>query len=314
MKVVHGLEAFPTPVRPVCVALGTFDGLHRGHRAIIDAVRAAASARGGDAVVTTFDPHPLKVIAPPPGPFLLSTLDERIALFDETGVDGVVVIPFDARLREVEASDWLDLVAGRLGARHLVVSSNHTFGRKRRGTVPMLQEWALARGLEVTIVPPVRHGGEIVSSSAIRDRLRGGDVRQAGAWLGRWYVVSGAVVRGEGRGRRLGIPTANVEVPEDKLVPARGVYAAYATVDATTHQAAVNIGVRPTFGGVTQALEAHLLDTSLDLHGKVLELAFAERLRDEISFDGPDALLRQIRTDIESARRVLGTMPKPGTI
>jgi riboflavin kinase/FMN adenylyltransferase len=308
VNVVRGLESFRLGGRPVCVALGTFDGVHRGHRAIIDTVRAAAAARGGEALATTFDPHPLKVIAPPSEPFLLSTLDERLLLFERAGVDGVVVIRFDATLRGVEAREWLDMIGGRLRARHLVVSSNHTFGKNRQGTIGVLREWAAARDVEIAVVPAVRDGDEAISSSAIRDRLRRGDVRQAATWLGRHYSVSGTVVEGEGRGRRLGIPTANVSVPEDKLVPARGVYAAYATVRGTTHPAAVNIGVRPTFGASTRTVEAHLIDADVALYGEVLTLAFADRLRDEVSFDGPAALVRQIQTDIAAARRVLGTV------
>jgi len=308
VNVVRGLEAFQPRARPVCVALGTFDGLHRGHRAIIDTVRAAAAARGGEAVATTFDPHPLQVIAPPGEPFLLSTLDERFVLFERAGVDGVVVIRFDAALREVEAREWLDMVAGRLRACHLVVSSNHTFGKHRQGTIGVLQAWAAARGVELTVVPAVRDGDGAVSSSAIRERLRRGDVRQAGLWLGRHYTASGPVVEGEGRGRRLGIPTANVRVPKDKLVPARGVYAAYGTVGGTTYPAAVNIGVRPTFGGAAQRVEAHLIDADLTIYGEVLTLSFVERLRDEISFDGPAALIRQVETDIGAARLILGSI------
>jgi riboflavin kinase/FMN adenylyltransferase len=311
VNVIRGLEAFRPGARPVCVALGTFDGVHRGHRAIVYTLRAAAAARGGEAFVTTFDPHPLRVIAPPSEPFLLSTLDERLALFERTGVDGVVVIRFDATLRGVEAREWLDTIAGRLQARHLVVSSNHTFGKNRQGTVGVLREWAAARDVEMTVVPAVRDGEEAVSSSAIRDRLRRGDVRQAAAWLGRHYTVSGPVIEGEGRGRRLGIPTANVSVPVDKLVPARGVYAAHATVRGTTYQAAVNIGVRPTFGGTAQTVEAHLIDADVALYGETLTLAFAERLRDEMSFDGPAALARQVQKDIEESRRRLGLVEIP---
>lgn len=309
MKVVVGLETFAPPPGPVCVALGTFDGLHLGHRAVIDAVRAVAQRSGGQAVATTFDPHPLAIIAPPPEPFLLSTLDERIALFAATGIDALVVIPFDARLREIEAEEWLELLERHLAASHLVVSSNHTFGRNRRGTVAMLHDWARARRVEVVIVPPVRDGDEVVSSSGIRALLRRGDVRRAAAGLGRWYSLSGPVVRGEGRGRRLGIPTANIHVPRTKLVPARGVYAAYATVGGATYRSAVNIGVRPTFGGSTQTVEAHLLGAEGDLYDQVLTVALVDRLRPEMAFSGPESLVSQVSQDVQSAARLLSDVP-----
>ena len=309
MKVVYGIDGFQVTSRPVCVAIGTFDGLHRGHQAVIQMARETAARSSGEAVVTTFDPHPLSIIAPPADPFLLSTLDERIALFEATGVDALVILRFDQRLREIQAPDWLELIAGRLGARHIVVSSNHTFGQHRQGTVGVLQAWAAARNIGVAVVPPVADAGQIISSSTIRERLRRGDVPQAAVSLGRWYGVTGVVIRGEGRGRRLGVPTANVEVPREKLVPARGVYAAYATLAGDSYPAAVNIGVRPTFGGQVVAVEAHLLGVDLDLYGRVLTLGFVERLRDERAFPGPEALLVQIQADIASTQRLLAVRP-----
>ncbi len=305
MTVVTGLEAYRAPARPVCLALGTFDGLHRGHRAVVDATTAAAARRSGEAVATTFDPHPVVVIAPPRGPFLLSTMDERIGLFESTGIDTLVVVRFDTALREMPAADWLALLYQRFRPAAVVISSTHAFGRDREGTAGSLRAWGAVRGMEVTIVPPVTNGGVIISSTLVRERLRQGDVRTAAAWLGRWYTVRGPVVAGVGRGRQLGVPTANVNVPPEKIVPGEGVYAAYASVGGRAYQAAVNVGVRPTFGPGAFTVEAHLLDVETDLYGQTVELAFVERLRPERRFPTVDALREQIALDLGEARRLL---------
>lgn len=309
MRVVAGVEAFRRQgVGPVHIAMGTFDGLHRGHRAVVDALIAAARA-GGESVITTFDPHPTAVLAPPPYPFLLTTLAERLDLFAAAGADTALVLRYDEQTRDVAASAWLDILARRLEGRHVVVSSTHTFGRHREGNAALLQSWGNEHGVRVTIVPLVRDGERIISSSGVRDLLRAGDVRTAASWLGRRYSVSGSVIRGEGRGRAIGVPTANLRLPPEKLIPATGVYAAYATVRGATYQAAVNVGVRPTFGGGGLSVEAHLLGAELDAYGERVELALVERLREEIRFAGAAALQAQIRVDLERARAVLTTGP-----
>jgi riboflavin kinase/FMN adenylyltransferase len=312
VNVVGGLEAFRPRGRPVLAALGTFDGFHRGHQAVVARLREEAARAGGEAVALTFDPHPLTVIAPPTEPFLLSTLEERVGFFAEAGVDTLVVVRFDQALRALSASEWLDRLHTRLGVRHLVVSSTHAFGRDRQGTPALLEAWSRERGVGLTVVAPVRDGGEVISSSGIRARLREGDVRTAASWLGRWYVVGGPVVSGDRRGRQLGVPTANVQVPPVKVLPGRGVYAAYATVEGTTYRAAVNVGVRPTFGDGALAVEAHLLDAELDLYGRVLGVAFVRRLRDEVRFPSVDTLKAQMAEDLAAAARVLESAPGTG--
>ncbi|MGQ0549880.1 MAG: bifunctional riboflavin kinase/FAD synthetase [Armatimonadota bacterium] len=313
MNVVVGPESFRPSTRPVTLALGTFDGVHRGHRAIVDAVRTSAQADEGEAVVTTFDPHPLTVVAPPAEPFLLSTLDERVELLRATGIDTLVVVRFDQRLRTLSAGGWLEHVWRHLRPRRVVVSSTHAFGHNREGGVMMLREWAGTCGIHVTVVPPVSDGGVVISSTAVRGRLREGDVGAAAQWLGRWYTVRGVVVAGAGRGRQLGVPTANLDVAPEKLLPAGGVYAAYATVEQTTYPAAVNIGVRPTFGGDGLAVEAHLIDTQVDVYDRTLELAFVERLRPERRFSNVEALRAQIATDLLTAREAL-SQRQPGAV
>jgi riboflavin kinase/FMN adenylyltransferase len=291
----------------VHIALGTFDGFHRGHRAVVDALLAAAE--DGESVVTTFDPHPLTILAPPASPFLLSTLAERLDLFAAAGVRTALVLRYDEEMRAVSAEGWLDILTRQIQARHVVISSTHTFGRNREGTATLLQSWARQRGVRVTVVPLLLEGGQVISSSGIRDLLRQGDVRAAASRLGRWYSVAGTVVRGEGRGRILGIPTANLEPPPEKLVPAAGVYAAYATIGGTTYRAAVNVGVRPTFGGGRLAVEAHILDAGVDAYGQRLTLAFVERLRAEIRFPDAETLRARIVADLEEAQAVLDVSP-----
>lgn len=305
MNVATGLESFRPSGRPVSLALGTFDGLHKGHRAVIDTLRRLAEANEGEAVVTTFDPHPLTVVAPPSEPFLLTTLEERTELLQATSIDTLIVVRFDQSLRTIAARDWLESIDQHLHPRRIVVSSTHAFGHNRGGDPALLSRWAAARGIDVTIVPAVTDDGIVVSSSAVRARLRDGDVRTAARWLGRWYTVRGVVIAGAGRGRQLGVPTANLTVSPEKLLPAHGVYAAYATVDRTTYTAAVNIGVRPTFGGDSPAVEAHLIDVDLDLYGRMLNLAFVERLRPEQRFPDATALRAQLAGDVASARRIL---------
>jgi riboflavin kinase/FMN adenylyltransferase len=305
MIVTWDLDAAALPAGPVVLALGTFDGVHRGHQAVIEEVRARARATGGPAVVVTFDPHPVTVIAAPREPFLLSTIEERLPLLAAAGADAAVVVRFNEAVRQMSARAWLDLLGERLRPHHIAASSTHAFGRGREGTPTLLQEWAAPRGVRVTIVPPVHDGGAMISSTAIRERLRAGDVRTAAVWLGRWYGVRGEVVAGEGRGRQIGVPTANLQHPQHKLLPARGVYAAYATVGGKTFQAAVNVGVRPTFGSNELIVEAHLLDAAVELRGKTLELAFVARLRDERRFPNVDALRAQLTEDLATVRSIL---------
>ncbi|MDQ7857355.1 MAG: riboflavin biosynthesis protein RibF [Armatimonadota bacterium] len=304
MNVIRGLEAFEAAA-PVAVALGTFDGLHRGHRAVIDCLREVAGRTAGQSVALTFDPHPLTVIALPEEPFLLSTLDERVELFAASGVDALVVVRFDHALRQLPPEQWLEQLAARLRPVHVVVSSTHAFGRDRQGTPEMLDRWARARGVGLTVVPPVRADGVVISSSGIRGLLRSGDVRTAAAWLGRWYGLRGRVVPGDRRGRQLGVPTANLDIPPLKLVPARGIYAAYATVAGATYAAAVSVGVRPTFGEGRLVVEVHLLGVEVDLYGQTLEVRFVERLRDEVRYPDVEALKAQMALDLRAAASAL---------
>lgn len=309
MDVTYGLDALPQ--HPAVLALGTFDGVHRGHQALLTEAVRLAGEQGESAAAITFDPHPLAIIAPPPEPFLLTTLQERLARMEELDLNLAIVIRFDEAFRRTIAEAWLDLLRRTVGMRDLVCGSNYTFGRDRGGDVTLLQRWAGQHDVRVHVVPPVHIGGVVVSSTLIRRLLRAGEVREAARYLGRWYAVRGRVQRGDGRGRDLGFPTANLALPDDKLVPASGIYSALARTEGGMHHAAVSIGTRPTFGPGPQVVEAYMLAFSGDLYGQILELHFVHRLRDEIAFTSEDALVRQMRDDVAETARLLADLQPP---
>jgi riboflavin kinase / FMN adenylyltransferase len=306
MRIVRTLESFPPDARPSVVALGVFDGVHLAHRAILDTAVTRARGGGGTPVACTFDPHPAEVLQPGRAPLPITTLEERLALIAETGIEVSVVIPFTRELAGMEPETFVtDVLARGLGAREVVVGFNHRFGRGARGDARLLREVGVRVGLNAEIVPPLDVDGVPVSSSEIRGALQRGDLDTASRLLGRPYFVAGRVVEGAGRGRMLGFPTANVETDRRVLTPP-GVYACRVGVDGTVHGAVLNAGVRPTFGEQVFTLEAYLLDFSGDLYGRRVRVDFVSRLREEKKFAGIDALRAQIADDIAAARRELG--------
>ena len=309
MDVLRGFPRYPQRPAAGVLALGTFDGVHRGHQALLGTAVRRAAQRGEPSAAVTFDPHPLQVIAPPPEPFLLTTLDERLELLAALGLSAAYVIHFDETFRRLSAEDWVDLLHARVGMAEVVCGANYTFGRDRSGNVDVLRALAGARGFEVHVAPQVHVGGTLVNSTLIRRLIRTGDVREAARFLGRWYAVGGTVERGDARGRTLGFPTANLEVAEEKLLPGAGIYAAFAATEDGVRQAAVSIGTRPTFGPGALTVEAYLLDFSGDLYGQSVNLRLVQRLREEIAFTSEAALVRQIQDDVAETRRVLQGLP-----
>jgi riboflavin kinase/FMN adenylyltransferase len=305
MRIIRGLPSAPPDRRPSAVALGVFDGVHLGHRAILGAAVAHARASGAPAIACTFDPHPLEVLQPGRAPLPITTLDERLALIAQCGIDGAVVLSFTAELAAVEPEAFVkDVVVGRLAASQVVVGFNHRFGRGARGDAALLRELGGRLGFRVDVVEPLTVDGVEVSSTAIRAALGRGDLDGAARMLGRPYTLPGKVVPGAGRGRTLGFPTANV-APDRPVLLATGVYAAVAEVGAERRRAVVNIGVRPTFGEDTLAVEAYLLDFSGDLYGQPIRLTFVSRVREERRFPSVDALRAQIEADVATARQRL---------
>jgi len=295
------------------VTIGAYDGVHQGHRAVIAQVRALAAARGLRSAVVTFDRPPALVVRPESAPCLLTDQDQKLELLSSTGLDATVLVPFDeARAHESPEDFVREVLVGCLGARVVVVGEDFHFGHQRRGNVELLRELGSVEGFEVEPVALVSRADgvtEPVSSTAIRRALAGGDVDVATGLLGRPYEVRGIVVKGDQRGRLLGFPTANVEVPNQSCRPADGVYAGwYERPEGTVHPCAINIGRRPTFyeHADHSLLEAHLLDFNGDLYGERASVSFAAFLRSERKFEGIDALVAQLKHDIEASRAALG--------
>ncbi|MGH7316175.1 MAG: bifunctional riboflavin kinase/FAD synthetase [Candidatus Rokuibacteriota bacterium] len=309
MRILRDLPSFPPELRPSVAALGAFDGIHLAHAKILDTAVERARAIGVSAVACTFDPHPTAVLRPERAPAPIATLEENLARMAERGLDATLVIPFTVDFSRMEAETFVDeVLAKTLGAREVVVGFNHTFGRGARGTAALLRDLGLRAGFVAHVLPPLQVNGVTVSSSAIREALRDGDVDLAQDFLGRPYSVTGTVQRGAGRGRTLGFPTANLR-PDRPLVLAAGVYAARARWDGGRADAVVNLGYRPTFEEAQYWVEAYLFDFAGDLYGRALTLDFLCRIRAEMKFGGVEALKAQVQADMTEARRLLRAQP-----
>lgn len=309
MEIVRGLESYPPDSPPSVVALGAFDGIHLAHQKILATARTRARALGLRAVACTFDPHPLAVLQPERAPAPITELAENLARIAEQGLDTAVVIAFTREFSLLEAEAFVkDVLVGRLKAREVVVGFNHTFGRGARGTARLLGELGPKHGLVAHVIPPLVVDGMVVSSSAIRQALTGGDVAGARKFLGHPYTVRGRVLRGKGRGRQLGFPTANLK-PQRELIVPPGVYAARAAWQGGRAGAVVNVGIRPTFGEGEYWVEAYLLDFTGDLYDSLLALEFEERIRPEQKFPDVAALRAQVARDVATAARLLGISP-----
>ncbi len=309
MRILRDLPSFPPDLRPSVAALGAFDGIHLAHAKILDTAVERARALSVAAVACTFDPHPTAVLKPALAQAPIATLEENLARIGERGLDATLVIPFTPEFSRIEAEVFTDEVLVRtLGVREVVVGFNHTFGRGARGTAALLRDLGAARGFVAHVLPPLQVNGLTVSSSAIREALREGDVELARSLLGRSYSVTGRVQRGAGRGRTLGFPTANLR-PDRPLALAAGVYAAHACWDGQRADAVVNIGYRPTFDESEYWVEAYLFDFSGDLYDRQLTLDLLRRIRAEMKFPGVEALKTQVQVDMAEARRLLRAQP-----
>jgi riboflavin kinase / FMN adenylyltransferase len=289
------------------LALGNFDGLHRGHMKIIDRVRQRAGERAGTPAAMTFEPHPPRVLRPDKAPPLLMTKEQKIEALARSGMQGLALVRFTRELSLWDPEmfvrtvlvDWLHVAEVWVGA-------NFLFGHERSGTFSVLRTLGARYGFRAEKIDPVRYKDFVVSSTRVRRLVSEGRVDEAGALLGHHYFVDGTVVKGAGRGRELGIPTANVSTPNE-LVPPSGVYATLLRVDGIVFPSVTNIGLRPTFGDVRQpVIEAHVLDYDRDLYDASVRLSFVQRLRDERAFPDVDALRAQIDADRRSARRLFG--------
>lgn len=294
----------PRWVQPV-LALGNFDGLHRGHIKIVERVRRVAAERGGTSLVLTFDPHPPRIVRPDKAPPLLMTLDQKIEALAKAGIQGVAIVTFTHELSRWEPETFVRTVlVDWLRVAEVWVGADFLFGRDRSGNFSLLRALGGQYGFRAEKIDPVRYKEFVVSSTRIRRLITEGRVDEAGALLGHHFYIDGAVVRGDGRGREIGVPTANIQ-SVNELIPPHGVYATTATVDGVVYPSVTNIGVRPTFAsGETQVVETHILGLHGDLYGKRLRLGFVQRMRDERRFPDVDALKAQIEADVRRAGRL----------
>lgn len=289
------------------LALGNFDGLHRGHMKIIDRVRQRAGERGGTSAAMTFEPHPPRVLRPDKAPALLMTREQKVEALSRSGMQGLAVVRFTHDLSLWDPEKFVRTVLVEwMRVSEVWVGANFLFGHERGGTFTVLRSLGARYGFRAEKIDPVRYKDFVVSSTRVRRLVTEGRVDEAGALLGHHYFLDGTVIRGAGRGREIGVPTANIAT-NNELTPPTGVYATFVTVDGVVHAAVTNIGMRPTFGDVdTPVIEAHLLDADRDLYGATVRLSFVQRLRDERPFPDSDALRAQIDADRRSARRLFG--------
>ncbi len=294
---------------PSVVTIGVFDGVHRGHQALIRRLVDEARARGKLAVALTFFPHPDVVIRKLEGRYYLSTPDERARLLGELGVDCVVTETFDDTFRHTRAQAYVERMLHHLKMSSLWVGADFALGYQREGTVDWLRAAGAAQGFNVETLELILANGDhsAISSSGIRVALGAGDVEHATAWLGRPYSVTGEIVHGMARGRTIGIPTANVDVWAQQVLPGSGVYAGWATLGEERFMAMTNVGMRPTFTGQNITVESHLLDFDRDIYGQQMTVTFEKRLRPEMKFDGIDALVAQIHRDVDAGRAWLSS-------
>lgn len=305
MDVIRSLNSAPDAAG-VALTIGNFDGVHRGHRAIVARLAELAAETGATPTVLTFDPHPQAVLRGH-APLALSTFDRRMALLAEAGVAQVVVLPFDRELSLVEPEDFVrDVLVGRLGVRAIVVGSNFRFGHKARGDVSMLASLGASSGFAVETVTVGELEGRRLSSTEIRTAIAACDVQWAATALGRPHLVPGRIVRGQGRGVGLGFPTANVEPPEGFCVPGLGIYAGHLLVEGQRLVSAISVGTNPTFGDNPITLEAYALDFDGDLYGEEGGIEFAAWLRAEEAFPNAEVLSAAIDHDVAEVRRLLG--------
>lgn len=303
MDVLLTLQEAAAYKRPSVVALGMFDGVHRGHCRLLETAVARAKSLGLASMAVTFDRHPLSVVFHGAGPSLLTTNEEKTALIKDIGLDAVFFLPFDEKTSQMAPETFIkEIVVGLLNARVAVVGFNYSFGKGGLGDPRMLAALGEKHGFDVVCIEPETLDGEVISSSLIRELVVAGEMPRANAMLGRAYAVKGRVVKGDGRGTGLGFPTANLEVPLEKTWPADGVYACRCRAAAGEWPGVASIGTKPTFAGKLRTLEAFLDGFHGNLYGDDLEVAFVDRLRGILVFDGPDALARQIARDVEQAR------------
>lgn len=303
MGVHFGLPA--ERLGPVALSIGSFDGVHLGHQAVLDCLLRSSEEKVLEPALITFDPHPRCVLDPANCPPMITTLEERLELVGSLGVREAIALEFNRALASMSAEEFMEQLLGAMDLRCLVAGYDFALGKRRAGTVDWLRDHGQRAGYVLKVVPAFRLDGEEVHSSEVRRLLTMGDVVAANRLLGREFAMTGVVLPGDRVGREIGWPTANLSVAAGKLVPARGIYAGWVSWARGEHMAAISIGYRPTFTGVDLRLEAYLLDFAGDLYHERLRLRFVTRLHDELKFPDVNALSEQIARDVEATRRIL---------
>jgi riboflavin kinase / FMN adenylyltransferase len=307
----------PASVGATIVTVGTFDGVHCGHRDVLARLTRRAAEAGHASLLVTFEPHPLEVLNPDVAPPLLTTRAEKLDLLEPTGIDYIAIVPFTPEFARRSATEFVDdVLIGQLRMIELLVGHDHAFGRGREGDINLLRSLGASRGFAVDVVPPVlTQSGEAVSSTVVRRAIAERDLDRARTLLGRAYSVRGSVVAGAARGRLLGYPTLNIQPDSPrKLLPPDGVYAVRVGGSRGRFDGMMNLGGRPTFGDDRRMLEAHLFDAGGDFYGDRVDVSFVAWLRDTVRFPDPDALVAQLRRDAEAARRALTAFAEPDNL
>lgn len=308
MQVFHGIQTVRGKLKNPAITIGNFDGVHRGHQALFEKVRQWAQKLDGQSAVVTFDPHPIEVLSPQNAPAFITCHRLKMDLIAGCGIDATIVIPFNHIFSRMSAREFVEIVlVESIGAKAIVVGHDYRFGNSREGNIDFLRQLGEEHGFEVETVGGIRVNDAVVSSTAIRQMIAGGKIKDANKLLGRLFEVSGEVITGQKRGIRLGFPTANIRMPS-MASPPTGVYVIEAEVEGKRYGGAANLGYNPTFGNTELSLEAHLFDFNGDIYGKTITIKFIDRLREEIRFPGPAELIAQIGKDVASAKKILSEM------
>jgi riboflavin kinase / FMN adenylyltransferase len=313
MVIYHNLNQIPQPFHHPVITIGNFDGVHLGHQTLFHTVKDRSRALGGQSVVITFDPHPIKLMRPDKQLPQLTTTKQKIKLLSSLGLDVLIVHPFSPEFGALPAREFIQsYLVQRLGAREVVIGHDYRFGRNREGDIALLQALGAEFGFPVHVVDAIQINDIVVSSTLIRNLIKNGQVLAAQNFLGRPYEITGQVVHGHGRGARLlGFPTANIAADNGLLVPGVGIYAVRVEMQGRIYPAVANVGTCPTFDNQELSLEVYLLDFDRDIYGECLAVQFVARLRDERRFADVPTLVDQIKKDVAAARQIVGPEPQP---
>lgn len=293
-----------------CVlTIGTFDGVHLGHQAIIDTLHKSIDQQGEYSTIVTFEPHPQFVVSPPKSNELrlLTTIDEKITILQQLKINRLIILPFDRQLSQLSSEAFIEkILIPKIGFKKIVIGYDHAFGKDRQGNYEVLQQQSAKYHYSIITVPPFSVAGVVISSTRIRKLLANGEIELAAKYLGRNYSLIGKVIKGEGRGRTLNIPTANIEpMSREKLIPRDGIYAAWTQLDHQKFKAVLYIGSKPTFSYHTRTIELHIFDLNEDLYGQTLTIEFKARIRDDYYFDQVEKLIDQIEIDKKQTLEIL---------